>query len=853
MSIKMVAQAVDNTCPGLKRQWSTSRRSFGFSLWAFIACLSIVFPSLIVAQEGDAITRADPVTFWDFGANAASQAFSGDAFSMAFRKELDLARLDEQLDDPLQNMDLGLGFGGLRYTSLQGVDNRTNQLVAAFGQQSFGAGLGVSWAKGEKLTGPDSRYDFGILYRPYNLLSVGLTLEDAFASTPAWGAGLALRPFAPWPHLESALTLSVDARLQNGNAHIQNIATRLRFSSWLGLKAWVEPESWRIGLLAYLRLGASESELVLPDTGAQDSLVIASALRLDLPGRRSPLPFGKSLLVLDDLGVIPSTPPLVAMPGLREKLWLGSLTDAIERAAKDPRIAGIVMYNPPIVASMADGQALHRSLGIFKAAGKPVFAYARVLGRSNYLHSAAIADYLALDPNGELGLIELGSFDLYFRGFFEKLGIRMYNLQSHDTKTADNSFSEYGITDAERAMKERYVGGLANQGHTSLELARGERLEGTAAALIGAGPYLIPTRAKESGLVDAVAYRDEFDTHIDTRIGKASRLDIQDYLASTGDSWGSPVGSKTVAVLYLQGNIIDAEGIAGSSIGEATAKTLTALREDSTVAGILLRIDSGGGSALMSDLIAREVALTVEAGKPVYVSMGGYAASGGYYISAPASRIYAEQGTITGSIGVTGLWPEAAGLLEKLAIGSASVEAGDSASFGNMFLPRREEDAAVLSGAIHHIYERFIAVVAQGRSMDIEKVDELGRGQIWLGSEAVANGLVDEIGGLVAAKAGLRTELGSPVRFVYLLPGQSPFSMMVGSMHGAALGSITYAGLGQMAAAALWTSTRGIQTIEPALPEGIVQALTLAAELEELGSGPQTLFTDYLFRNRAGH
>ena len=254
----------------------------------------------------------------------------------------------------------------------------------------------------------------------------------------------------------------------------------------------------------------------------------------------------------------------------------------------------------------------------------------------------------------------------------------------------------------------------------------------------------------------------------------------------------------------------------------------------------------------MSDLIAREVALTVEAGKPVYVSMGGYAASGGYYISAPASRIYAEQGTITGSIGVTGLWPEAAGLLEKLDIGSASVEAGNSASFGNMFLPRREEDAAALSGAIHHIYERFIAVVAQGRSMDIKQVDELGRGQVWLGSEAVANGLVDEIGGLVAAKAGLRTELGSPVRFVDLLPGQSPFSMM-GSMHGAALSGITYAGPVQMAAAALWTSTRGMQTMEPALPEGIVQALTLAAELEELGSGPQILFTDYLFRNRAGH
>jgi protease-4 len=814
-----------------------SRRRIRLACLAFAACLTLVAPRHLAAQEDNAITRADPVTFWDFGANPAGQAFSGDAFSLAFRGSFDLTRLDEQPGDQLRNLDLGFGLGGLRYDSLQGGDSRTNRLVSAFGLRSLGTGLGISWAEGDKLTGPGSRYDFGILYRPYNLLSVGLTLEDAFADSPAWGAGLALRPFAPWPQLETTLTLSADARLQDGSPQLQNLAARLRLGSWLGLKAWVEPESWRIGLLAHLRLGASESELVLPDARGLENAVVASALRLDLPGRRTALPFGKSLLVLDDPGLIPSTPPMLSMPGLRQKLWLGSLTDAIDRAAKDPRIAGILMYNPPRAASMADGQALHRSLANFRTTGKPIFAYARVLDRGNYLHAAAVADYLALDPNGQLGLIELGSFDLYFRGFFDKLGIRMYNLQSHDTKTAYNNFTEYGMTEAERAMKERYVGGMASLAHATLARARGERLAQSPDSLIGAGPYLIPTQALDTGLVDGIAYRDEFDKIVDERVGKAARLDILDYLATTGESWGPPMGSKTVAVLYLQGNIINAEGIAGRSIGEATAKTLAALREDRTVAGILLRVDSGGGSALMSDLIAREVALTVEAGKPVYVSMGGYAASGGYYISAPASRIYAEAGTITGSIGVTGLWPEATGLLEKLGIGSASVEAGDSASFGNMFLPRREEDAAVLSGAIHHIYERFIAVVAKGRAMDMTKVDELGRGQVWLGSEAVAKGLVDETGGLEEAKAGLRNELGSPVRFIDLQPGQSPVTLM-GSTR---------------SAAALWVAATSRPAAQPALSEALLQMMTLAAELEELGSGPQTLFADYLFRNRQDH
>lgn len=847
-----LAQAAYRTEQGPRRQRPSTHGNVRLVSLALVACLVLVSPKLIGAQEDTSVTRADPVTFWDFGANPAGQAFSGDAFSLAFRGTINLNRLDEQLDDTMQNLDLGIGSGGLRYDNLHGTDSRTNRLVSAFGLRSFGAGVGVSWGEGDKLTDPDKRYDFGILYRPYNLLSVGITLEDAFTETPAWGAGVALRPFAPWPRLESTLTLGADARLQGGSTKLQNIAARLRLGSWLGLKAWVEPESWRVGLQAHLRLGAGESELVMSDADTPEHVTFASALRMDPPSRRTALPFGKSLLVIDDPGLIPSTPPLLSMPGFKEKIWLGSLTDAIERAAKDPRIAGIVMYYPPTAASMADGQALHRSLATFKGTGKPVFAYARVLGRSNYIHAASMADYLAIDPNGQLGLLELGSFDLYFRGFFEKLGIRIYNLQSHDTKTAFNVFTEYGITDAERAMKERYVDGLASQSHATLDQARGERLARDAAKLVGSGPYLIPSQAREAGLVDGIAYRDEFDKTVDERMGKTSRLDIQAYLASTGDSWGPPAGSRTVPVLYLQGNIIEADGVAGRSIGEATAKAIAALRDDKTVAGILLRVDSGGGSAMMSDLIAREVALTVEAGKPVYVSMGGYAASGGYYISAPASRIYAEPGTITGSIGVTGLWPDASGLLEKLDIGSASVDAGDSAGFGNILLPRREEDAAVLSAAIGHIYQRFIAVVAQGRSMDVKKADELGRGQVWLGSEAVANGLVDETGGLAAAKAGMRLELGGPVHFVDLFPGQSPVTLM-GSMMGSALGKGRDFLPGQSTAGAQWISMPRKPAKQPAIPDALRQVLDLATELEELGSGPQTLFADYLFRNRADH
>ncbi|MDX9957165.1 MAG: S49 family peptidase [Spirochaetia bacterium] len=846
MDSRAATQTVTKAASVLPRQSLDYHRHATRAILVISVFFLLSTPLPVPAQEATPITRADPVTFWDFTGNPAAQAFSGDAFSLAFRENIDLTKLDVQADDPAQNLDLGLGFGGISYNSLHGADDRGNRLATALGLGSFGAGAAVSWEEGDKLTSSDSPYDLGVLYRPFNLFSVGVTLEDASSASPAWGGGLAIRPLAAWPHRESALTLSADVLARDGSTRVQNVAARIRLGSWLGLKAWVEPESLRFGLQTHLRIGIGESELVLPDAGTMDNAAFASALRLDRPGRRTPLPFGTTLLVIDDAGMVPSSPPMLYMPGFRERIWLGSLVEALDRAAGDPQVAGIVIYYPPMAASIADAQALHRSLSAFKASGKPVFAYARVLGKNDYIYTAASADYLALDPNGQLGLVDLGSFDLYFRGFFEKLGIRMYNLQSHDTKTAFNNFTEYGITDAERTMKERYVGGLAAQSYAALEQARGERLAKDAASLIGAGPYLIPSQAIEAGLVDALAYRDEFDKTVEKRMGRVSRLDIRDYMRDTTTSWGPPPGTRTVALLYLQGTILDDEGIAGRSIGEATARTLAALREDNSVDGILMRVDSGGGSALMSDLIAREVALTVEAGKPVYVSMGGYAASGGYYISAPATRIYAEEGTITGSIGVTGLWPDASGLLDKLAIGSDTVVAGDSANFGNILLPRREEDAAVLAASIAHIYERFIAVVARGRSMDTKKADELGRGQVWLGSEAVANGLADETGGLEAAKAGMMNELGGPVHFVELLPGQNPVSLMTSMMDSA---------LQLAAAGTLRTEAAGGPVTaahrQPGIPAAFKQALDLAAELEELGSGPQTLFADYLFRNRA--
>ena len=342
-------------------------------------------------------------------------------------------------------------------------------------------------------------------------------------------------------------------------------------------------------------------------------------------------------------------------------------------------------------------------------------------------------------------------------------------------------------------------------------------------AAIGAGPYLDPRKAVEAGLADELLYRDEFEERLAELTAGAGRVDIRSYARERGLEWGPPPGRK-VAVVYLTGSIIEGDGVAGSSIGESAAELLAALRDDPTVAGVIMRVDSGGGSALTSDHIARQVKKLTEAGKPVVVSMAGFAASGGYYISAYADRIIAEEGTLTGSIGVTGYDINLTGALELLGVGSGVVSAGPSGEFGNPFLPRRDADGEAERGMIMYVYDRFVDVVAEGRGMDRARVDELGKGQIWLGSEAVENGLVDAIGGLGDAKAAMEELLGAEGRFEAYLPGTlEPGSIL---------------------------SLLGIKGASGATEGAIGRAAEFIDELAELGEGALYLAPEYLYRER---
>ncbi|MBN1411980.1 MAG: signal peptide peptidase SppA [Spirochaetales bacterium] len=230
-------------------------------------------------------------------------------------------------------------------------------------------------------------------------------------------------------------------------------------------------------------------------------------------------------------------------------------------------------------------------------------------------------------------------------------------------------------------------------------------------------------------------------------------------------SWGPSPFAKHVAVVWLTGDIGDDRGRPGTSIGQDAADKIRELREDWTVSGIIMRVNSGGGTVLTSDLIASEVRKTVDAGKPVAVSMGDVAASGGYYISAYASRIFADAATITGSIGVTGLRFDLSKLIENLGIKPETVRTSPSADFGSLFDPDAGNTGEILREFISATYDQFVANVTAGRKMSREQVLALGEGRIWTGREALANGLVDELGGLSETMAWMEKQLGGRVDY----------------------------------------------------------------------------------------
>jgi protease-4 len=423
--------------------------------------------------------------------------------------------------------------------------------------------------------------------------------------------------------------------------------------------------------------------------------------------------------------------------------------DEIKRAKADERIKTLVILPQASGAMWAQLQDLRAALVDFKTSGKPVTAYMEYAGVQEY-YLATAADRILMMPGGTLDVAGLATYELFLRGGLDKIGVYPDLLHIGDYKTASNTFTEKGFTPAHREMSRS----LNRDWFDQLVGATAEGRKRSAADIVRAidgGPYMAEG-AVTAGLIDAVAYEDQIDD--DPPVRGTRRMEGDTYTKVPGPVSGSAAAGR-IALLYGVGTIASGgssfDGTSGAVLGSDTfVQWVRKVRSDASVKAIVVRIDSPGGSAIASEVMWRELMLTREM-KPLVVSMGDVAASGGYYIALPAHTIVAEPGTITGSIGVVTGKFVLKDAFAKLGIGTDAVSDGRMAEINSPFRPFSAAERARMEEQMQATYDVFVAHVAEGRHTTAAKVDAIARGRVWTGRQAHELGLVDELGGLDTA------------------------------------------------------------------------------------------------------
>lgn len=470
-------------------------------------------------------------------------------------------------------------------------------------------------------------------------------------------------------------------------------------------------------------------------------------------------------------------------------LQLRQVTRALQAAAADPDIAGVFVRGQFSVTGYGSGFAALRevrdALAEFRRSGKPVKAYLNFASTREY-YVASVANEITLDPYGMILMPGLATQPMFFAGAFEKFGIGVQVTRVGKYKAAVEPFTRKDMSPENRAQTQQLLDEVWADIVQGIERSRG-LAAGALQKTIDAEGILRPKAASEAKLVDRVAYWDVVleDLKADTgRKGSQQtfrQIDLKDYarlvsgdglVARRRDEQKIDVGAKgKLGIVYAEGTIVDGDGNEEQTVyGEKVARQLRELRLDDSVKAVVLRVNSPGGSASASEAIQREVRLTREK-KPVIVSMGSLAASGGYWISTYADHIFAEPSTITGSIGVFGMFPNIQGLAtDKLGLTFDTVKTGKFADATTIVRPKTEEELALFQRTVDWIYEEFTGKVAASRNIDLATVREIAQGRVWSGTAGKKLGLVDEIGGLADAvrHAAQKANLGDKFRVVEL-------------------------------------------------------------------------------------
>jgi len=449
----------------------------------------------------------------------------------------------------------------------------------------------------------------------------------------------------------------------------------------------------------------------------------------------------------------------------RKFLGLHEIIRTIERARDDEDIKGIFLETEALSSTgIATATQLRNALLDFKNSGKFIIAYSKYYTQGAY-YLATAGDEIYINP---LGLVDFRGFAAqipFFKDMLDKVGVKMEIFYAGKFKSATEPYRRSSMSEENRYQTRVYLEAVYQA--FLEEIGRSRNIEASKLREL-ANNYEggAPETAVETGLIDGIRYRDEILGDLRIRLGldddeKIPTISLKAYHRSNPPSTDYSIRDK-VAVVYAEGSILDGEGENGI-IGDARyTSILRKLRKNDDIKAIVLRVNSPGGSAMASENIWREVMLARQAGKPVIASMGDYAASGGYYIACGADTIIAEPKTLTGSIGVFLMIPNATELLnDKIGINFDSVKTSDMAAGISPFFDLTNKEQRYIQQRTNYMYETFLARVAEGRGISRDSAHEIAQGRVWIGSQALQIGLVDRLGDLedaiqsAAAMAGL--------------------------------------------------------------------------------------------------
>jgi protease-4 len=478
--------------------------------------------------------------------------------------------------------------------------------------------------------------------------------------------------------------------------------------------------------------------------------------------RGSILVFDLSLNINDSPEHATNASPLSAALGgdNTKSITLRSLIGALQKAGRDDRIKGLLLQGSFEPTDFGTGyaslQELRDAILAFKKTGKKVYAYLEApTTRDYYVASAASTIYL--NPYGEMEMPGLASIKMYYADLFQKYGIDVQVTRVGKYKSAVEPFILDKMSDADREETQKLLGDLWGDFLSAVSDARG--IDPAALQqLIDTEGYILPESARDAKLVDKLAY---FGDVLDD-LGKVApsssyaeiplpfkQVAIADYIRSshTPRLVGERSNSNVVAVLYLEGEIVDGWGDLTNIGGDRFAAELRQLRRDDKVKAVVLRVNSPGGSAYASEILQREI-IALKDKKPVVVSMGNYAASGGYWISTFSNRIFAESNTLTGSIGVFGMFFDIQKISNNFGITFDVAKTGNYADFETISRPKTQPELDLAQARVDDLYSKFLDKVSRSRNIPFEQLQVIAQGRVWSGAEALKLHLVDEMGGL---------------------------------------------------------------------------------------------------------